>query len=57
MIDDTFVLLGLNKCECLEDTEREDTSLALFMSCVEECISEREFRKFEEGVQYKVSYV
>ena len=44
MIDDIFLSLGLDKCEWLEDIEREDSS---FMSCVEECISERECRKFE----------
>ena len=26
--------LGLDKCEWLEDIEREDSSLAAFMSCV-----------------------
>ena len=30
---------------------REDNSLALFMLCVEECISERECKKFEEGLK------
>ena len=30
--------------------KREDNSLAVFMSCVEECINERECRKFEEGL-------
>ena len=45
-----FLSLGLDKCEWLEDIEREDSSLASFMSCVEECISERECRKFEEGL-------
>ena len=40
MIDDIFLSLGLDKCEWLEDIEREDSS---FMSCVEECISERKF--------------
>ena len=39
--------LGLDKCEWLEDIEREDNSLAAFMSCVAECISERECRKFD----------
>ena len=29
----------------------EDSSLALFMLYVEECISERESRKFEEGLK------
>ena len=32
----------------------EDSSLASFMSCVEECISERECRKFEEGLNINV---
>ena len=50
VIDDIFLSLGLDKCEWLEDIEREDSSLATFMSCVEECISERECRKFEEGL-------
>ena len=49
VIDDIFLSLGLDKCEWLENTDREDSSLASFMSCVEECISERECRKFEEG--------
>ena len=35
--DDLFLSLGLDKCEWLEDIEREDSSLAAFMSCVEEC--------------------
>ena len=39
---DIFLSLGLDKCEWLEDIEREDSSLASFMSRVEECISERE---------------
>ena len=40
MIDDIFLALGLDKCEWLEDTETEDSSLAAFMlrfmSCVED---------------------
>ena len=46
--------LGLDKCEWLEDIEGEDSSLSLFMSCVEECISERECRKFEAVLNNKV---
>ena len=46
--------VGLDECEWLEDIEREDSSLASFMSCVEGCISERECRKFEEGLNNKV---
>ena len=37
--------------------EREDFSLASFMSCVEECISERGCRKFEDGLNNKVNYI
>ena len=55
MIDDLFLSLGLDKCEWLEDIEREDSSLATFMSCVEECISERECRKFEKGLNVKLA--
>ena len=54
VIDDIFLSLGLDKCECSEDIEREDSSLAAFMSCIEGCISERECRKFEEGLNNKV---
>ena len=39
--------LGLDKCEWLEDI---DSSLAMFTSCVGECISEKECRKCEEGL-------
>ena len=38
----------------MEDIEREDSSIALFISCLEECISERECRTFEEGLHNKV---
>ena len=48
VIDDIFLSLGLDKREWLEDIEREDSSLA-FMPCIEECVSERECRKFEES--------
>ena len=39
VIDDIFLSLGLDKSEWLEDIEREDSSLASYMLCVEECIS------------------
>ena len=45
VIDDIFLSLGL---------EWEDSSLASFMSCVEECISERECRNFEEGLNNRI---
>ena len=48
------MVVGLDECEWLEDIEREDSSLASFMSCVEECIGERECRKFEEGLNNEV---
>ena len=49
-----FLDVHLRECKWLEDIEREDSSLAAFMSCVEECISERECRKFEEGLNNEV---
>ena len=54
MIDDIFLLLGLDKGEWLEDIERKDSSLT--MSCVEECIGERECTKSEEGLNIKAMY-
>ena len=36
--------------------KREDISLASFTSCVEERISERECRKFEEGLNKLATY-
>ena len=51
VIDDIFLSLGLDKCEWLEDIEREDSSLAAFKSCVEECISDREGREIEDIVK------
>ena len=54
VIDDIFLSLGLDKCEWLEDIEREDSSLTSLMLCVEKCIRERECRKFEEGLNNKV---
>ena len=54
VIDDLFVSLGLDKAEWLEDIERGESSLASFLACIDECISERECRKFEEGLDNKV---
>lgn len=42
MVDDIFMSLGLDKHEYLEDIEREDSSLASLMSCVEQCYGEGE---------------
>ena len=33
------------------------SSSVSFMACVEECISERESRKFEEGLNTKARYL
>ena len=50
MVDDLFVSLGLDKHEWLEDIKRGESSLASFLSCIEESISEREDRQFEEAL-------
>ena len=51
VIDGLFVSLGLDKPEWLEDIERGESSLAsTFLACINECISKRECRKFEEGL-------
>ena len=49
-----FKSLDIDKSEWLEDIKHGDCSSASFMACVEECISERESRKFEEGLNTKV---
>ena len=54
MIDDLFVYLGLDKAKWLEDIERGESSLASHLACIDECISKRECRKFEEGLDNKV---
>ena len=54
MVDDLFKSLDIDKGEWLEDIEHGDSSSASFLACVEECISERESRKFEEGLNTKV---
>ena len=54
MVDDLFKSLDIDKSEWLEDIERGDSSSASFLACVEECISERERRRFEEGINTNV---
>ena len=49
-----FKSLDIDKSEWLEDIKHGDSSSASFVACVEECISERESRKFEEGLNTKV---
>ena len=53
-MDDCFKSLDIGKGERLEDIKHGDSSSASFMACVEECISEKESRKFEEGPNTKV---
>ena len=54
-MDDLFNSLDIDKSEWLEDIKHGDSSSASFMACVEEeCISERESRKFEDGLNTKV---
>ena len=38
----------------LEDIERGESSSASYLACIDECISEGECRKFEEGLDNKV---
>ena len=54
MVDELFVSLGLDKPEWVEDIERGKSSLASFLACIEESISEREGRQFEERLNSKV---
>ena len=51
-----FKSLHIDKSEWLEDIERGDSSSASnsFLACVEECISERESKRFEEELNMKV---
>ena len=54
MVDDLFKSLYIDKGEWLEDIERRDSSAASFLACVEEYISKRESRRFEEGLNTKI---
>ena len=54
MVDDLFKSLDIDKGEWLKDIERGDSSSASFLACVEDCIRERESRRFEEGLNTKV---
>ena len=49
-MDDLFKSLDIDKRMWLEDIKYGDCSSASFMAFVEECISERESRKFEDGL-------
>ena len=47
-MDDLFKCLDIDKGEWLEDIKHGDSSSVSFMTCVEECISERESNRCEE---------
>ena len=54
MVDDIFKSLDIDKSEWREDIECGDSSSTSYLACVQECISERESRRFEEGINTKV---
>ena len=54
IVDDLFKYLHIDKGELLEDIKHGESSSAPFLACVEECISERESWRFEEGLNTKV---
>ena len=54
MVDDLFKPLDIDKGEWLEDIKYGNSSSASYLACVEECISERESRRFEGGLNTKV---
>ena len=54
VVDELFVSLGLDKHEWVEEIKRGESSLVSFLACIEESISEREGRQFEEGLNSKV---
>ena len=53
-MDDLFKSLDIDKSEWLEDIKHGDSSSISFMACAEEFISERKYRKFEEGLNTKI---
>ena len=54
MVDDLFKYLDIDKDEWLEDIERGESLSASSLNCVEECISEIESRRFDEGLNTKI---
>ena len=45
---DLFKSLDIDNGEWVEDIEHGDSSSASFLACVEECISEKESRRFDK---------
>ena len=54
MVDEHFVSLGLDKHEWVEDIKMGESSLASFLACIEDSISEWEGKQFEEGLNSEV---
>ena len=48
MVDELFVSIDLDKHECVEDVRRGEGSLASFLACIEESISEREGKQLRK---------
>ena len=53
VVDELFVSLGLDKHEWVEDIKRGESSLASFLACINESISESQGKQFEEGLNSK----
>ena len=53
-VDELFDVLGLPKGELLEDIRKGQCPLSLFLSNVNECVSNRENTEYVEGLNSKV---
>ena len=53
-VDELFDVLGLPKGELLDDIRKGQCPLSLFLSNVNECVSNREIKGYVEGVNSKV---
>ena len=54
VVNDLFSALGLDKAEWLQDIQTGECSVKGFLSIVGDCVTDRENRKFEEGLNSKV---
>ena len=53
-MDDVFKFLDIDKGEWMKDIKHGNSLSSSFMACVEESISEKVYRRFEEGLNTKV---
>ena len=53
-MNDPFVAMCIYKGECLQEVEGRDSSAASFIASVEERISEKECKLYDEGLNSKV---